>query len=291
VILQQPIDDIYLVATSAMSLFDALDSLDTIRLSGTREDGWYIEGAKDAMARGDILYAGKYSAPDYEFILNEECDLAIESTMIYHNPKVQESLEGFSIPVLIDRASYEEHPLGRTEWIKVYGAILGCDERAKELFDEQCEIVESFSSAESTGKSVAFFYVTSNGTVSVRKTTDYIPKMIEIAGGEYIFEETNDPTESFGETLTMEAFYAAAKDADYIIYNASVDAPLDSVNDLIGKNELFAEFKAVRDGNVWCTNKYLYQATDVIGTMILDIHMMLDGETDMSKFTFIEKLS
>ena len=89
----------------------------------------------------------------------------------------------------------------------------------------------------------------------------------------------------------MEAFYAAAKDADYIIYNASVDAPLDSVNDLIGKNELFAEFKAVRDGNVWCTNKYLYQATDVIGTMILDIHMMLDGETDMSKFTFIEKLS
>lgn len=54
--------------------------------------------------------------PDYELILENDCDLAIESTMIYHSPEVKEQLESFEIPVLVERSSYEEHPLGRLEW-------------------------------------------------------------------------------------------------------------------------------------------------------------------------------
>ncbi|MCD7842934.1 MAG: hypothetical protein LUG56_10745, partial [Lachnospiraceae bacterium] len=63
VVLQRPIENIYLVATSAMDFFVSLDALDSIRLSGTNADGWYIEEAQEAMEAGDILYAGKYSAP------------------------------------------------------------------------------------------------------------------------------------------------------------------------------------------------------------------------------------
>lgn len=45
------------------------------------------------MEDGDIIYAGKYSAPDYEMILNENCGLAIENTMILHTPEVKEQME------------------------------------------------------------------------------------------------------------------------------------------------------------------------------------------------------
>ncbi|HPW00595.1 MAG TPA: ABC transporter substrate-binding protein, partial [Oscillospiraceae bacterium] len=69
-VLRRPLDRIYLAATSAMCLFDALDGLSGIRFSGTRADGWYIESAVRAMEEGDILYAGKYNAPDYELILS-----------------------------------------------------------------------------------------------------------------------------------------------------------------------------------------------------------------------------
>ena len=62
-VLQQPIENIYLVATSAMDLFRAIDGLDSIRLSGTDADGWYIEEAKEALEEGEMIYAGKYSAP------------------------------------------------------------------------------------------------------------------------------------------------------------------------------------------------------------------------------------
>ena len=47
--------------------------------------------------------------------------------------------------------------------------------------------------------------------------------------------------------------------------------------------------KAVKDGNVWYTGKNLYQATDTVGELISDIHLMLtDG--DASQMTFLEKM-
>lgn len=87
-------------------------------MSGAQASDWYIDHAKKAMEDGKILFAGKYSEPDYEMLIDEDCDLAIESTMILHTPKVQEMIEDLDIPVFIDRSSYESHPLGRTEWSK-----------------------------------------------------------------------------------------------------------------------------------------------------------------------------
>ena len=134
VILRQPLRNIYLAATAAMCLFDALDSLDTIRLSGTKEDGWYIENSKQAMREGKIIYAGKYSEPDYELLLENQCSLAVESQMIGHASSVKDKLEELGIPVLVDMSSSEPHPLGRTEWIRFYGALLDKEEEADDLF-------------------------------------------------------------------------------------------------------------------------------------------------------------
>ena len=101
-VIGQGSDHIYLVATSAMDLFRALDGIGNIRLCGTNADGWYIEEAKEAIESGEMLYAGKYSAPDYELLVSEGCDLAIESTMIYHSPDVQEQIEELGIPVFVE---------------------------------------------------------------------------------------------------------------------------------------------------------------------------------------------
>lgn len=132
-VLQQPVQNIYLVSTSAMDLFLHLDALDSIALSGTRAEGWYLDEAKQAMQAGRIAYAGKYSAPDYERILTAECGLAVENTMIYHTPEVKEQLERFGIPVLVERSSYESSPLARMEWIKLYGILLGKEALAEEV--------------------------------------------------------------------------------------------------------------------------------------------------------------
>lgn len=290
IVLKKPFDKIYLAATSVMALFDALDSVEAIRLSGTDASGWYIEDAVTAMEAGDMLFAGKYSEPDYELMVDEGCNLAIESTMILHTPRVQEMIEDLGIPVFIDRSSYETHPLGRTEWIKLYGALMDKDEEAKAFFDEQAKVIEELKGFTNTEKTVAFFYVNSDGSVVVRKADDYIPAMIEIAGGRYVFDDLeNTENQSSSVKLTMEEFYAEAVEADYLIYNSSIDNPINTVDDLLAKSDLFAEFKAVKDGNVWCSGRYLYQATDVVGNLIADIHLMLtDG--DASEMYFLYKV-
>ena len=291
VILKQPIDHIYLVATSAMCLFDALDSLSSIAMSGTDADGWYIENARKAMENGDILYAGKYSKPDYELILANGCKLAIESTMINHTPDVKEKLEELGIPVLVEQSSYEKHPLGRTEWMKLYAALLNKEDEADRLFDEQAAYMNAVSGLESTGKTVAFFYISSSGAAITRKSGDYVTKMIELAGGKYIFDNLGDSeTATSTVTLEMEEFYATAKDADFIIYNSTIDGGVSSLEELVGKNRLLADFKAVKNGNVWCTGQNLYQETTQLGLMISNIHEMLVDDGSLMKLNFIFKL-
>ena len=290
-VIRKPLQNIYLVATSAMDLFCALDGTDAIGLSGTDASGWYVEKAREEMENGNILYAGKYSAPDYELILSKGCDLAIESTMIYHSPEVKEKLESFGIPVLVERSSYETHPLGRTEWLKLYSVLLGKEEQAEELFAEQAEKLEAVSSEENTGKTVAFFYISSNGYVNVRKSSDYVAKMIELAGGKYIFDDLGDSENALSTmNMQMEEFYAKAKDADYLIYNSTIDGELYTLDELFAKSNLLKDFKAVQNGNVYCTGKNLFQETMGLGTMIADIHTMLTSETGADEFTYMHRL-
>ena len=291
-VLQQPLDHIYLVATSSMDLFRAIDSIGNITLSGTDANGWYIEEAKEAMENGNIQYAGKYSAPDYELILANGCDLAIESTMIYHSPDVREKLEGFDIPVLVEHSSYESDPLGRMEWLKLYAVLLDKEEEADKYFQSQTDMLTDVLGAENTEKTVAFFSINSNGYVTVRKTGDYISKMIELAGGRYIFQNLGDDNALSTMNMQMEDFYAGACDADYIIYNSAIESELHSLDELLEKSSLLADFKAVKEGNVWCTEKSLFQETTGIATMISDMHTMLTSDDpDLSQLTYMYRLT
>ena len=280
-IMQQPIENLYLVATAVMDMFDSLDAVDTIRLSGQKEGNWYIESANEAMANGDMIYAGKYNKPDYELIVSENCSLAIENMMISHSPEVIEMMEGFGIPVMIEYSSYESHPLGRVEWIKFFGALVGKEAEAEEAFAKQVAILEEVVADKKTDQTVAFFFITSNGLVQVRQSSDYVPKMIELAGGKYIFENLGDP-ESSRSTMNMqvEEFYNSAKDADYIIYNSSIDGGVNSIEELLDKCAVLEDFQAVQNGNVWCTTNDMYQQSMSIGYLIEDIHGMLQGEDE-----------
>ena len=289
-VIHQPLENIYLVATSTMDFFRALDGIGSISLSGTKADGWYIDEAKEALESGAVSFAGKYNAPDYELILSKKCDLALESTMIYHNPEVKEKLEEFGIPVLVEHSSYENHPLGRTEWVKLYGVLLDKEEEAEAVFEEQAEKLNSIKDSENTGKTVAFFYINSMGSANVRKSNDYVSKMIELAGGNYIFNDLGTDEEGLSTmNMGMEDFYAGARDADYIIYNSTIDGELKSLDELLKKSELLKDFKAVKEGNVWCLTKSMFQETTCLGDVIMDIHRMLT-EDDPDGLTYLYRL-
>ena len=288
-VLRQPVENIYLVSTSVMDLILHLDALDSITLSGTKAEGWYLPEAKQAMEEGRIAYAGKYSAPDYEQILAANCSLAIQNTMILHTPEVKEQLEHFGIPVLVERSSYESGPLERMEWIKLYGILLGKEDTAEQVFAAQEAAIAPLLEQEPTGKSCAFFSLSSNNLATVRKGSDYVAKMIEMAGGAYVFSDLTDNGNSLATmNLPLEDFYAGAKDADVLIYNSAIEGTIASVSQLTEKFPLLAEFKAVQNGQVWCTSQSLFQQSMELADLILDMNKVFtEGTPDADTLKFL----
>ena len=291
IILQKPLDRIYLAASAAMCQFDEIGAVDNVILSGLEKDGWYIEAAREAMEKGTLKYGGKYSTPDYEMIVASGVNLAIESTMIHHTPKVQEKLEKLGIPVLIDRSSYESEPLGRAEWVKVYGLLTGREEEAAQAFAEQKGYVEALrgnteqepqnasGNAEPESlKTAAIFSINSTRQVVTKSAGDYFGKMVEIAGGT-LCTPANDPGRA-SQTVSMEAFYAAAEQAEILIYNASIEDAPQSLQEMCAKDNVLAQFRAVKEGNVWCMRSSLYQYASRTGAIIRDLHAILAGEAD-----------
>lgn len=111
-----------------------------------------------------------------------------------------------------------------------------------------------------------------------------------LAGGKYIFDDLGDADDMASSTMTMqmEDFYAAAKDADYMIYNSSIEGELPDLDSLLAKSPLLKKCKAVQDGHVYCTTKNLYQASMELGTMIGDFSCMLTDRDD--EMTYMYKL-
>ena len=327
-VLQQPLTTTYVAASAVMAPLCDLGAVSQIRFSGLREEGWYVDEARTAMKKGSMLFAGRYSEPDYETLLREGCDLALESTMIYRSPEVIEKLSALGIPVYIDYSSYEPHVLGRLEWIRVYGALFGHEEKAQQWYaserdriraiqkDAETSSGEASQSGKSTEKSetktsrnskneassigsssgragtdttadlrptVVYFYVNSSGQIQVRQPHDYIPELLELAGARYLAPDMSSLSGSrkSNVTVSLEDFYSSCKDADYLIYSATLDRPLSSIRELLGKNALFADFKAVKEGHVYTTDKDFYQLSDRMADFAEDVHRMLQGQGDM----------
>lgn len=289
-----PQNNIYLAASSGAAFFSALDAVDQISAAGILMKDWYVDDMRDAMQNGDILYTGKYSAPDFETMLQMGCSLAIESTMINHSPEVKEKLISNGIQVFTDYQNYEKSPLGKLEWIKVYGILTEKYDKAVKIFDEEKnkylqaeEESQEAASSDKKTESAVFFYINSQNEYVVR-CNDYIQQMMEEAGFKYLPDNIDDNGAGYVK-MSEEAFYAACHDADVMIWDgAIIDAP-ESVEQLQGLSTIFDDFKAVKEDRVYSVSRSYYQRNDRIAELFEDFKALSDGDQTRD-MEFLKKL-
>ena len=287
VVIQQPVDKLRCDSGTAgvLSAFGGLDHVSNVNVEA---DGFAIQAVKDKMDAGEIIYTGSYKEPDYETITAEGTQLVIDTSMLDSYPEVKEKYTELGIPFIVTRNSKEVHPLGHSEWAKVYGAILGMWDEANAYFDEQVKMVENVTTAEETGKTVAMVYFSTDGTkVYARRGGDYMAKMIELAGGDYIMSGF-EPEETGVGTITNEDFYAMCMDADYLI-NLNMAAKLYTLEELIDYVPLVADFKAVKEGNVYVSCDRFSQFTYDNASIIEDLNKILSDST-IEETTYFSKL-
>ena len=158
------------------------------------------------------------------------------------------------------------------------------------LFNEKMDSVADVLEQQPTGKTVAFFYITSSGAVNVRKSTDYVAKCVAIAGGDYVsFDESAEDNAQSTINIQMESFYHGAVDADVLIYNSIIDGELHTLDELVALDPLMADFKAVKSGNVWCLTKNFYQESLELSDLILDVNHALNDAPDTA-FHFLTRM-
>lgn len=275
-VLQQPINSVYIASSGMASLISAIGALDRVKLVATEQNEWYIDDIAQAMANGEIAYSGNYKEPDYELMTANGIQLHVDTTMIDGYPEVLEKFEELGIPSLVEDSSRESHPLGRVEWVKIFGVLFGLEDEAEQYFEEQKELVAAASTNSQRDVTVAIGYILSNGKCYARNGGDYLAQMIELAGGTYNLADMN-PDKSGNSNMTFEEWYAINKDADYLFYLNYL--PLFStIEEMIAYNPLFADFKCVQNGNVWITSKDFTQSTAAVASIISDMSKIISSE-------------
>ena len=110
--------------------------------------------------------------------------------------------------------------------------------------------------------------------------SDPLARMIEMAGGSYVFADLTDNGNSLATmNLPLEDFYAGAKDADVLIYNSAIEGMIASVSQLTERFPLLNEFKAVQNGQVWCTTQSLFQQSMELADLIVDMNRVFTKGT------------
>ena len=290
-VLQQPLDQIYLVAAAAMDYFDKLNAVDCITLSGKKQSDWYIQRAKDAMDSGALAYAGKYSEPDYELILSQRLRSGGGKHHDLPLPGGAGAAGAAGYPCAGGDIQLRDPTLGPDGVDQAVRSAAGQRGRGRGAVQRRRWTAwRTCWSSSPQARPWRFFYITSSGAVNVRKSTDYVAKCVAIAGGNYVsFDESAEDNAQSTINIQMESFYNGAVDADVLIYNSIIDGELHTLDELVALDPLMADFKAVKSGNVWCLTKNFYQESLELSDLILDVNHALNDAPDTA-FHFLTRM-
>lgn len=194
-----------------LGVLDSLVGVDTA-------DYVYDQTVLDAIARGRVRSVGSGANLDLERVLELNPDLVLVSALGPDDTAVRR-LEGAGIPVLIVADWREATPLGRAEWIRLFGALYERDTRARDLFLQRAsryaEIRDQVAARVPPDRRPT---VLANGPWQgnwpVPSGESYMARLFADAGADYLWAETPGTGTIF---LDMEAVLARALTADYWI--------------------------------------------------------------------------
>ena len=206
---------------------------------------------------GSITDLGSSMSADIEKLITISPDAILLSP--FNNSGGHGGLDRLAIPI-IECADYmESDPLGRAEWIRIYGMLFGKESVADSIFaqvEQQYKQIEDKAKQE-TGTSPSLLYGLNNGgSWYIAGGKSYMAKMFASAGANYIFSET---THSGSEAFAFETVYDKGYDADVwlFLYGGAADK---TYKDL----DRFSNFKSYKNRRVFACNTEKLPYYDVI---------------------------
>ena len=292
-VVKLPIKSLGAFSSTIVTELRPLNLMDKVSLVTSAQDKWFIPEISQMMEEGKIKFVGKNSAPDYELIQSVDPDLILITSGTSHggNDTIAK-FDELGVKWLANGSQRETDPRGRLEWVKLSGVLFDKEKEAEDYFDAELEKIEEIENKAKNipteRKTVATTFL-SGDLFYVRNKGDYLVKMFEIAGGEYIFKDLN-PDMDGNTKMTAEELYKGIENAEIFFYDNLNGPTIQSIADLKASAEYLGDIKAVKEGNVWGFKPHYYQSGDHAADIISDLYTILttpNGEITETEYFFL----
>lgn len=268
-----PVKRVVVLSTTHVAYLKAINCSDAIA-GVISVKKWYFEDIKEKIENGEIVEVGKARSPDYEKILALKPDVVFVHAKFVGSDVIKK-FESLGIPYVACDAWLEEHPLGRLEWVKFFAAFFDREEEAEKYFNSvESRILEIQNAVGKEEKVKVVYALVLKGKVMVPGGQSYHAKLVEIAGGDYVFKDLNSTR--YVQVNTEELINRAANADVYIaIY---MGKPVNSKKDLIEEVPGLAETKPFKEDRVYAMQPWIWQHIHRMDEIVEDLAAILHPE-------------
>jgi iron complex transport system substrate-binding protein len=245
--IQVPIKNIVLTSTTHIPSLEMLG--EESKLVGFPNLNYISsEKVRNLIDAGKIKELGSNQSLNTEVLINLQPDIIMGYGLDNSNPTL-DNLERNGLKVILNGDWNEQSPLGKVEWIKLFGVLFGKEKQANEIFKSiEKTYYETLKLVEKTKVKPTVF------SGSLYEDKWYLPqgqswgaKFITNANGNYLWAKTKG-TGSL--SLSFEKVYSIAKNADIWFMDQYT-----SLEEIKNANPHYSQFKAFKAKNIYSFSK------------------------------------
>lgn len=213
-IIEVPVKNIICMSSTHLAMISALGEQGSITgLSGLNYA--YDKSVRERIDSGLISEVGYDSGINSELIINLSPDLIMMYGIGSESAGYISRIAEIGFKIMYNADYLENDPLGKAEWIKVFGALYCREEKADSLFEsiraEYDSLKKIITAAELSDPSV-LLGLPYRDTWFVSPGNSYVSNLISDAGGSYLW---SDIRSDFSMPFSFEAVYIRSLEADF----------------------------------------------------------------------------
>ncbi|MDR2122932.1 MAG: ABC transporter substrate-binding protein [Flavobacteriaceae bacterium] len=237
-----------ITGTSSSAYIDALGKINTI-VGVCSSEYFYNPGIAEGIKNKTIQNVGNDAILNFEKILALKPDIIITS----HNSNYEKVLDQLSqqgIKILYVEEYMEPHPLGKTEYLKLFGVLFQENQKADSLYTsikkEYLSLKEKTQN--SKVKPTVFTNVMYGDSWYMAGGKSFIATLFADAGADFLWKDNPD---AGSVVLSWEEVFSKAQHADHWIGASNFN----SRNELLNVNSHYNWFDAYKQGEVYAMNR------------------------------------
>ena len=244
-----PVKNVVCMSSSHVALMASLNEHESISaISGT---GFITnEKVRELIAEGKIADIGTEELPNYEKIISLKPDVVIAYGIAGNSNSYIENLKRYGIKVLTIGEYLENDPLGKLEYIKLFGLLTEKEQMADSIYSSVCRqyLQTKEKVAGTIGNDAARTKVLINapykGTWMIPGQENYISRLIWDAGGMILGSKEG---KSLSSQMSFEQIYQIALQADIWLHTNAIN----TMNELANENPLYKNIPSFQQGKVY----------------------------------------